>query len=222
MRACIWLSILLACSACALCVRPLARSQPIRAHRVEGPRRLHQRHHLCDRADAGWLSVAGHGIRIGPLRWCPSRPVAAAKRRATPQQFCPGSFGCARRHSLDWHGQGTCQLERRQVYAVSRMLPVTAFIHCCKMPEERSGLRLKTRAGSVPSESGKTQCYGAGSFGFSVSALYEDHEGNLWVSAANGSVAMGAWSFRALRVARGRSGRRTARRRQRCTPDDHQ
>ena len=32
----------------------------------------------------------------------------------------------------------------------------------------------------------KTQCYGAGSFGWSVPALYEDHEGNLWVSAQTG------------------------------------
>ena len=29
-------------------------------------------------------------------------------------------------------------------------------------------------------------CYGAGSFGWSVPALYEDHEGNLWVSAQTG------------------------------------
>ena len=35
-------------------------------------------------------------------------------------------------------------------------------------------------------QAGKTQCYGDGSFGFSVSALYEDHKGNLWVSAETG------------------------------------
>src|SRR5271165_3973271 len=33
---------------------------------------------------------------------------------------------------------------------------------------------------------GKTQCYGAGSFGWSVPALYEDHKGNLWASAQTG------------------------------------
>lgn len=33
---------------------------------------------------------------------------------------------------------------------------------------------------------GQTQCYGGGSFGWSVPALYEDHEGNLWVSAETG------------------------------------
>ena len=32
----------------------------------------------------------------------------------------------------------------------------------------------------------KTQCYGAGSFGLSVPALYQDHKGNLWVSAQTG------------------------------------
>ena len=32
----------------------------------------------------------------------------------------------------------------------------------------------------------KTLCYGAGSFGWSVPALYEDHKGNLWVSAQTG------------------------------------
>ena len=33
---------------------------------------------------------------------------------------------------------------------------------------------------------GKAQCYGAGSFGWTVPALYEDHEGNLWASAETG------------------------------------
>ena len=33
---------------------------------------------------------------------------------------------------------------------------------------------------------GKVQCYGAGSFGNSVIALYEDRKGNLWVSAQTG------------------------------------
>ncbi len=32
----------------------------------------------------------------------------------------------------------------------------------------------------------KMQCYGDGNFGGSVSALYEDHKGNLWVSAETG------------------------------------
>src|SRR5277367_2228579 len=32
----------------------------------------------------------------------------------------------------------------------------------------------------------RTQCYGAGSFGWSVPALYEDPKGNLWVSAQTG------------------------------------
>ena len=32
----------------------------------------------------------------------------------------------------------------------------------------------------------KTQCYGAGSFGWSVPALYEDHKRNLWASAQTG------------------------------------
>ena len=32
----------------------------------------------------------------------------------------------------------------------------------------------------------KTQCYGAGNFGQSIPALYEDHKGNLWVSSEAG------------------------------------
>jgi signal transduction histidine kinase/ligand-binding sensor domain-containing protein len=32
----------------------------------------------------------------------------------------------------------------------------------------------------------KTQCYGAGSFGQSIPALYQDHKGNLWVSSETG------------------------------------
>ena len=33
---------------------------------------------------------------------------------------------------------------------------------------------------------GKAQCYGSGTFGHSVIALYEDHKGSLWVSAETG------------------------------------
>ncbi len=33
---------------------------------------------------------------------------------------------------------------------------------------------------------GTTNCYGTGSFGWSVSALYQDHKGNLWASAQTG------------------------------------
>ena len=32
----------------------------------------------------------------------------------------------------------------------------------------------------------KTECYGAGSFGESITALYEDHKGNLWAAAQTG------------------------------------
>jgi len=35
-------------------------------------------------------------------------------------------------------------------------------------------------------QAGKVQCYGAGSFGETMLALYEDHKGNLWVSAETG------------------------------------
>ena len=35
-------------------------------------------------------------------------------------------------------------------------------------------------------QAGTTKCRGDGSFGFSVYALYEDHKGNLWVSAQTG------------------------------------
>ena len=46
------------------------------------------------------------------------------------------------------------------------------------------GVRNPGRLCSV--RSAKTQCYGAGSFGWSVPTLYEDHHGNLWVSAETG------------------------------------
>jgi len=46
------------------------------------------------------------------------------------------------------------------------------------------GVRNPGRLCSV--RSAQTQCYGAGSFGWSVPTLYEDHKGNMWVSAETG------------------------------------
>jgi len=46
------------------------------------------------------------------------------------------------------------------------------------------GVRAPGRLCAV--RAGQTQCYGAGSFGWSVPTLYEDHEDNLWVSGQKG------------------------------------
>ena len=85
-------------------------------------------------------------------------------------------------------------------------LPVTAFIHCCKMLEERSGLRLKTRAGSVPSEPACAVPRGR-EFRLVRICLIRGPQRQSVGLGSNGSVAMGAWFSRALPTARGRSGR---------------
>jgi signal transduction histidine kinase/ligand-binding sensor domain-containing protein len=44
-----------------------------------------------------------------------------------------------------------------------------------------------SRAGNLCASKGsKMQCYGAGRFGRGIGALYEDHKGNLWISAETG------------------------------------
>src|SRR5579864_7843975 len=50
-----------------VCIRPLARRQPVWTHFMEGPGRLYKRRNLFDGADARRLSVAWHGIRIVPF-----------------------------------------------------------------------------------------------------------------------------------------------------------
>ena len=50
-------------------VEPLARHQPVRAHRVDRPGRVLPGHHLRDGPDARWVSLAGRRIRLVSLRW---------------------------------------------------------------------------------------------------------------------------------------------------------
>ena len=76
-------------------------------------------------------------------------------------------------------------MEGRQAYGVSGSCRA-----CCYCTAGRCrgtlwfGVRNPGRLCAV--RLAKAQCYGAGSFGWSVPALYEDHEGNLWVSAETG------------------------------------
>ena len=63
-----------------------AGRQSVRAHGVEGSRRLYQRDDHVHRADARRLSVARHGVRPAPFRWRQGRAVAAAAGPASPVQ----------------------------------------------------------------------------------------------------------------------------------------
>jgi hypothetical protein len=49
-------------------VKPLSRNQSIRTCRADDSRRLFQRTDYVHGADARWLSLARHGIRLTPLR----------------------------------------------------------------------------------------------------------------------------------------------------------
>ena len=46
---------------------PIVGSQPVRAHRVDRPRRALRRRHLRHGSNARWVSLAGRGIRIVSL-----------------------------------------------------------------------------------------------------------------------------------------------------------
>ena len=65
-------------------------------------------------------------------------------------------------------------------------LPGTAFTSLLQDAEGTLWFGVENPGRLCAVRAAKTQCYGAGSFGWSVSALYEDHKGNLWVSAQTG------------------------------------
>ena len=67
---------------------------------------------------------------------------------------------------------------------------VTAFIHCCKILEERSGLRLKTRVGSVPSESALRSAKGTG-----VSAFPYPHYTRTTKAICGSRLETGLWRW---------------------------
>src|SRR5215217_4111908 len=96
----------------------VARRQPVCSHFMEDPRRVYQRRDQCNCANARWLSMAGNGIRLGPLRWHPERPMAATKKPATPLHRYSELARHARRDSLDWYGERAGKLERRETGSV--------------------------------------------------------------------------------------------------------
>src|SRR5271165_4974662 len=123
----------------------------------------------------GWFA----SMALGPLH---------GRRQPVNNSPAPGSklfwwretvlFGLAQRRALP--------VGRMAISPDIRKLPGTSLLHCCKMPKERFGLESGTPGRLCAVRANKTQCYGAGSFGWSVPGLYEDHKGDLWASAETG------------------------------------
>ena len=205
-RPVIWLALLLASSARVFALDPsLDVSQY--AHTAWKVREgFTKGSDLFDCADPGWLSVAGHGIRVGPLRWCPGHPVAAPRGRATPRNLvtilwsrATALFGLAQKRGSPVGRTASLRNIQRllgsRIYSLLQDAEGTIWF----------GVRDPGRLCAV--RAGKMQCYGAGSFGWAVTALYKDHKGNLWVSSAE----TGLWRWapghpEPIPVARGRSG----------------
>src|SRR5215475_8525886 len=97
-----------------VCLRSCARSvlgyKSVCAHGMEGARRIRQRANRGDCPDSRRIPLAGYGSWFDSLRRSSWRSVATLWLGATPQQFHNGPAGRARRHSLDWHVEGACQL----------------------------------------------------------------------------------------------------------------
>ena len=96
------------------------------------------------------------------------------------------------------------------------------IIHCCRILEERSGLGPRTRAGSVPSEPAVRSATGTGVSAFPYLPYTRTTKAicgsRLKRVCGDGRLVLPEH----YKLPGGRSGRRTTRRRQRCTPDDNQ
>src|SRR6266849_10560549 len=68
-------------------VGPGAGRESVRAHGVEDSRRLLQRQHHLNRADARRLSMVGHGIWLASLRWRSRGSMAASGWSAATREF---------------------------------------------------------------------------------------------------------------------------------------
>ena len=169
------------------CVRvgPLTRHQPVRAHLLENSRRLHQGQHLYDGADAGWLSVAGYGIwlvslrRNRAVRWQPPDGAQLPSQRIDPLFVDrDGTLWIATDKGLaSWRNAKLTtypEVNGRRIDSLAQDAEGTVWFGV-----ENPGSLCAIRAAN-------TQCYGAGSFGRSIPALYSDHKGNLWVSSEAG------------------------------------
>ena len=152
MRLVVRLFILLACSACAFGLdRSLDVSQY--AHTAWKIRDGFTKGTIFSMAQTPdgylWLGTEFGLVRFDGARAVPWQPPAGEQ---LPSKWIQASFGCARRHSLDCHREGACQLEGRQADRIIRKLPGPSLLHCWKIPKERFGLESGTPAGSVPSE----------------------------------------------------------------------
>ncbi len=185
-------------------VKPIARHQSIRAHRVDGPRRLFQRRHLLNCSDARRLSLARHGIRLASFRWVRAVPWQPPAGEHLPDSVIR-SLLVARDGRL-WIGteKGLASWKDGKL----TQYPELAGPAIVSLLEDREGT-VWAGESAPPSgrlcaiHDGSARCYGEdGRFGGTVSALYEDSRGNLWAGVGDRAVAMEAGSAETLSDAR--------------------
>ncbi len=178
---------------CAFALDPALDVSPVRAHGVEDPRGIFQRHHQLNRSDARRLSLAGYGIRLATFRWCQACPLAAATGSASPLQPDYEPAHRARRDSVDWHFERAGKLEGRQAHRV-RGACWNAYFQAL---EDREGSvwvgGLGLPAGRLCTiHNGSVQYSGeAGVAGHGVFGLYEDSKSNLWAGGEGRTVGGG-------------------------------
>ncbi len=184
-RACIWLSILLASSACAFALDPsLDVSQY--AHTAWKVREGFTRGTIFSIAQTPdgylWLGTESGLARFDGVQAVPWQPPNGAQ---LPSNFIQqllvardGTLWIGTDKGLaSWKDGKLTQYPGVVGYRIYSLLQDTGGT--IWFAAENPGRVCAVRVGIA-------QCQGDGSFGFSVSALYEDHKGNLWVSAETG------------------------------------
>jgi len=184
-RACIWLSILLASSACAFALDPsLDVSQY--AHTAWKVREGFTKGTIFAIAQTPdgylWLGTESGLARFDGVQAVPWQPPNGEQLPSNfIQDLLVGRDGTlwigTDKGLASWKDGKFTQYPGVAGYRIHSLLQDTGGT--IWFAAENPGRICAARVGSA-------QCQGDGSFGFSVSALYEDHKGNLWVSAQTG------------------------------------
>ena len=204
--AAISLGVLLGGCTWSFCAEPLAGHQPVRAYRLDYPRRVRYGHHLRDGPDAGRLSLArrrnlacfaSDGVRF--VRW---QPPAG-------QQLPESSYALlVTRDGTLWIGTfaGLASWNNGKL----TQYPEVGARFITSLLEDREGTVWVGTLDSPGAQgrlcairSGNAQCYGEdGAFGSFVWSLGEDSSGALWAGAESGLWRLEARSAEALCGAR--------------------
>ena len=129
----------------------------------------------------GWARNRGCTVSMASYPCCGSRHTMSSSQTILFTIFwLRGTALCGSAHRRGLPVGRTASLHNIQ------RLPVSDVDELLQDAEGTLWFGVKDPGRLCTVRAAKTHCYGAGSFGESISALYEDHKGNLWAAAQTG------------------------------------